>query len=91
MSISSSQRNRFFSFLCVAGGVIFPRTRDGEHRGSLAGRLPPEMIHPKTGRVYTSYHQAVAATGRLSSSDPNLQSIPVRTEEGRRIRQAFVS
>ena len=48
------------------------------------------MIHPKTGRVHTSYHQAVAATGRLSSSDPNLQNIPVRTKEGRRIRQAFV-
>ncbi len=50
----------------------------------------PEMINPRTGRVHTSYHQAVAATGRLSSSDPNLQNIPVRTEEGRRIRQAFV-
>jgi DNA polymerase-1 len=50
----------------------------------------PEMIDPKTGRVHTSYHQAVAATGRLSSSDPNLQNIPIRTDEGRRIRQAFV-
>ncbi len=50
----------------------------------------PEMISAKTGRVHTSYRQAVAATGRLSSSDPNLQNIPVRTEEGRRIRQAFV-
>jgi len=50
----------------------------------------PEMVNAKTGRVHTSYHQAVAATGRLSSSDPNLQNIPVRTEEGRRIRQAFV-
>jgi len=50
----------------------------------------PEMINPRTGRVHTSYHQAVAATGRLSSSDPNLQNIPIRTEEGRRIRQAFV-
>jgi DNA polymerase-1 len=49
------------------------------------------MINPDTGRVHTSYHQAVAATGRLSSSDPNLQNIPVRTEEGRRIRQAFVA
>ncbi len=49
-----------------------------------------EMIHPVTRRVHTSYHQAVAATGRLSSSDPNLQNIPVRTAEGRRIRQAFV-
>ncbi len=51
----------------------------------------PEMIHPETGRVHTSYHQAVAATGRLSSSDPNLQNIPIRTEEGRRIRQAFIA
>ncbi|MDI4724925.1 DNA polymerase, partial [Salmonella enterica subsp. enterica serovar Montevideo] len=42
--------------------------------------------HPKTGRVHTSYHQAVTATGRLSSTDPNLQNIPVRNEEGRRIR-----
>ena len=50
----------------------------------------PEMVDPDTGRVHTSYHQAVAATGRLSSSDPNLQNIPVRTEEGRRIRKAFV-
>jgi DNA polymerase-1 len=51
----------------------------------------PEMIDPKTGRVHTSYHQAVAATGRLSSTDPNLQNIPVRTAEGRRIRQAFIA
>ena len=51
----------------------------------------PLMIDPATGRVHTSYHQAVAATGRLSSSDPNLQNIPIRTEEGRRIRQAFVA
>ncbi|MEH6635964.1 MAG: DNA polymerase I, partial [Halioglobus sp.] len=51
----------------------------------------PEMINSTTGRVHTSYHQAVTATGRLSSSDPNLQNIPVRTEEGRRIRQAFIA
>jgi DNA polymerase-1 len=51
----------------------------------------PLQVCPDTGRVHTSYHQAVAATGRLSSSDPNLQNIPVRTEEGRRIRQAFVA
>jgi DNA polymerase-1 len=51
----------------------------------------PEMINPKTGRVHTSYHQAVAATGRLSSTEPNLQNIPVRTVEGRRIRQAFIA
>ena len=50
-----------------------------------------QQIEPRTGRVHTSYHQAVAATGRLSSSDPNLQNIPVRTEEGRRIRQAFIA
>jgi DNA polymerase I len=51
----------------------------------------PEQIDAKTGRVHTSYHQAVAVTGRLSSSDPNLQNIPIRTAEGRRIRQAFVA
>ena len=51
----------------------------------------PTLVNRKTGRIHTSYHQAVAATGRLSSSDPNLQNIPIRTEEGRRIRQAFVA
>ena len=51
----------------------------------------PQLIAPSTGRIHTSYHQAVAATGRLSSSDPNLQNIPVRTDEGRRIRQAFTA
>ena len=51
----------------------------------------PLQINEKTGRVHTSYHQAVASTGRLSSSDPNLQNIPIRTEEGRRIREAFVA
>jgi DNA polymerase-1 len=51
----------------------------------------PEQINARTGRVHTSYHQAVAATGRLSSQDPNLQNIPIRTPEGRRIRQAFVA
>ena len=50
----------------------------------------PELVSPLTGRVHTSYHQAAVATGRLSSSNPNLQNIPVRTEEGRRIRQAFI-
>jgi DNA polymerase I len=50
-----------------------------------------EIVNPRTGRVHTSYHQATAATGRLSSSDPNLQNIPVRTVEGRRIRQAFIA
>jgi DNA polymerase-1 len=51
----------------------------------------PSLINPTTGRVHTSYHQAVAATGRLSSSDPNLQNIPVRSAEGRRIRHAFIA
>ncbi|QIK36996.1 DNA polymerase I [Caldichromatium japonicum] len=51
----------------------------------------PRMVDPHTGRVHTSYHQAVTATGRLSSSDPNLQNIPIRTEEGRRIRRAFIA
>ncbi len=51
----------------------------------------PEQVNGRTGRIHTSYHQAVAATGRLSSSDPNLQNIPIRTHEGRRIRQAFIA
>jgi DNA polymerase-1 len=51
----------------------------------------PGQVNPQTGRVHTSYHQAVAATGRLSSTDPNLQNIPIRTPEGRRIRQAFIA
>jgi DNA polymerase-1 len=59
-------------------------------RSTYAETLPLQ-INPRTGRIHTSYHQAVAATGRLSSSDPNLQNIPVRTSEGRRIRQAFVA
>jgi DNA polymerase-1 len=59
-------------------------------RSTYTDKLP-EAVNPHTGRVHTSYHQAVAATGRLSSNDPNLQNIPIRTEEGRRIRQAFVA
>jgi DNA polymerase-1 len=51
----------------------------------------PTMVHPRTGRVHTSYHQAAVVTGRLSSSDPNLQNIPIRTAAGRRIRQAFIA
>ena len=59
-------------------------------KSTYTDRLP-EQVCPKTGRVHTSYHQAVTATGRLSSSNPNLQNIPVRTHEGRRIRQAFIA
>ena len=59
-------------------------------RSTYTDKLP-EMVNPQTGRVHTSYHQAGAATGRLSSSDPNLQNIPIRSEEGRRIRTAFIA
>jgi DNA polymerase-1 len=59
-------------------------------KSTYADKLP-EQINERTGRVHTSYHQAVAQTGRLSSSDPNLQNIPIRTPEGRRIRQAFIA
>jgi DNA polymerase-1 len=79
----------------LAGDYELPR-RVLEYRtlaklkSTYTDKLPSE-INPRTGRVHTSYHQAVAATGRLSSSDPNLQNIPVRTAEGRRIRQAFIA
>ncbi|OOZ37541.1 DNA polymerase I, partial [Solemya elarraichensis gill symbiont] len=69
--------------------VILSHRSLAKLRSTYTDKLPG-MVDPDTGRVHTSYHQAVAATGRLSSSDPNLQNIPVRTEEGRRIRQAFV-
>ncbi len=59
-------------------------------KSTYADKLP-EQINPRTGRVHTSYHQAVAQTGRLSSTDPNLQNIPIRTPEGRRIRRAFIA
>lgn len=59
-------------------------------RSTYTDKLP-EMVNPDTGRVHTSYHQSGAATGRLSSSDPNLQNIPIRTEDGRRIRRAFIA
>jgi DNA polymerase I len=79
----------------LAGAYALPRLIL-EHRGlaklkgTYTDRLP-EQINAASGRIHTSYHQAVAATGRLSSSDPNLQNIPIRTPEGRRIRQAFVA
>jgi DNA polymerase-1 len=78
----------------AADGYELPRLIV-EHRGLTKLRSTytdklPALINPDTGRVHTSYHQAVAATGRLSSSDPNLQNIPIRTEDGRRIRRAFV-
>ena len=79
----------------LAGAYALPRLIL-EHRGlaKLKGTYTdklPEQINATSGRIHTSYHQAVAATGRLSSSDPNLQNIPIRTPEGRRIRQAFVA
>ncbi len=79
----------------LAGSFALPRLIL-EYRGvaklksTYTDKLP-EQIDPSTGRIHTSYHQAVAATGRLSSTDPNLQNIPIRTPEGRRIRKAFIA
>ena len=70
--------------------VIMQQRTLAKLKSTYTDRLP-EQINPHTGRIHTSYHQAVTATGRLSSSDPNLQNIPIRTAEGRRIRQAFVA
>jgi DNA polymerase-1 len=71
-------------------GVVLEYRSLAKLVGTYTEKLPA-MINPDTGRVHTSFHQAVAATGRLSSSDPNLQNIPIRTEAGRRIRRAFVA
>ena len=71
-------------------GLILKYRGLSKLKSTYTDKLPLE-INPRTGRIHTSYHQAVAATGRLSSADPNLQNIPVRTEEGRRIRQAFIA
>ncbi|MGV3345206.1 DNA polymerase I [Enterobacteriaceae bacterium LUAb1] len=71
-------------------GVILENRELSKLKSTYTDKLP-QMINSRTRRVHTSYHQAVAATGRLSSSEPNLQNIPVRNEEGRRIRQAFIA
>ena len=79
----------------LAGAYPLPRTvleyRALAKLKSTYTEKLPELINPDTGRIHTSYHQAVAQTGRLSSTDPNLQNIPIRTPEGRRIRQAFIA
>src|SRR5699024_11109081 len=71
-------------------GLVLEWRELAKLRSTYTERLP-EQINPDTGRILTAYNQAVAATGRLSSSDPNLQNIPVRTESGRRIREAFIA
>jgi len=70
--------------------IILEHRTASKLRSTYTEKLP-QQINARTGRVHTSYHQAVTATGRLSSADPNLQNIPIRTEEGRRIRQAFIA
>lgn len=70
-------------------GIVLRHRSLSKLKSTYTDKLP-QMVNPETGRVHTSYHQAVAATGRLSSSDPNLQNIPIRTEDGRLIRRAFV-
>ena len=72
----------------LPGKVLEYRTLE-KLRGTYVDALP-KLVHPETGRIHTSFNQAVAATGRLSSSDPNLQNIPIRTELGKRIREGFV-
>ena len=76
--------------LDVLPGMIVTYRQQTKLLSTYVGKLP-QMINPETGRLHTSFHQAVTATGRLSSSDPNLQNIPIRTEQGRRVRQAFVA
>lgn len=70
-------------------GLLLEHRKLAKLKGTYLDALPA-LVNPRTGRVHASFNQAVAATGRLSSSDPNLQNVPVRTEEGRQIRQAFV-